>query len=121
MNITVLGAGMVGSAIARDLSHASAFRVTVADRNEAALRRCSSPQIMIRQADLADADLLSGVIENADLVIGAVPGFMGYETLRRVIDVGKNVVDISFFPEDPFTLDALAKQRGVTAVMDCGL
>jgi saccharopine dehydrogenase-like NADP-dependent oxidoreductase len=30
-------------------------------------------------------------------------------------------VDISFFPEDPFTLDALARERGVTAVMDCGL
>jgi saccharopine dehydrogenase-like NADP-dependent oxidoreductase len=30
-------------------------------------------------------------------------------------------VDISFFPEDPFTLDVLARERGVTAVMDCGL
>jgi saccharopine dehydrogenase-like NADP-dependent oxidoreductase len=121
MNITVLGGGMVGSAIARDLSHASAFRVTVADRDAVALRRCSSTHIITRQADLADEEQLRTVIEGADLVIGAVPGFMGYGTLRRVIDAGKNVVDISFFPEDPFTLDALAKERGVTAVMDCGL
>jgi saccharopine dehydrogenase-like NADP-dependent oxidoreductase len=46
---------------------------------------------------------------------------LGYETLRRVIDAGKNVVDISFFAEDPFKLDALAKSRGVTAVVDCGV
>jgi lysine 6-dehydrogenase len=31
------------------------------------------------------------------------------------------VVDISFFPEDPFGLDELAKAQGVTAVVDCGV
>jgi len=61
------------------------------------------------------------VIDDADLVVSAVPGHMGYETLRRVIDAGKNAVDISFFAEDPFDLDALAIQRGVTAVVDCGV
>ena len=121
MNITVLGGGLVGSAIARDLSHESAFRVTVADRDDAALRRCSAPKIITRQTDLADKTQLADVISDADLVIGAVPGFMGFETLRQVIEAGKNVVDISFFPEDPFALDDLAKEKDVTAVMDFGL
>lgn len=121
MNITVLGGGMIGSAIARDLSHESAFRITVADRDDAALRRCAAANIATRQADLTDAAHLNEVIADADLVIGAVPGFMGFDTLRRVIEAGKTVVDISFFPEDPFTLDDLAKEKGVTAVMDCGL
>ena len=31
------------------------------------------------------------------------------------------MVDISFFPEDPFQLDALAKQKNVTVVTDCGV
>ena len=121
MNITVLGGGLIGSAIARDLSHESAFRVTVADRDDAALRRCSAPKITTRQTDLADPSQLADVIDNADLVIGAVPGFMGFETLRHVIEAGKNIVDISFFPEDPFALDNLAKEKNVTAVVDCGL
>jgi saccharopine dehydrogenase-like NADP-dependent oxidoreductase len=30
-------------------------------------------------------------------------------------------VDISFFPEDQFLLDKLAKQKGVTAIVDCGV
>lgn len=121
MNISVLGSGMVGSAIARDLSLDSTFSVTVADRDPASLRRCASFSVKTREADLADEAQLRSVIADADLVIGAVPGFMGYETLRRVIEAGKNAVDISFFPEDPFSLDALARERGVTAVMDCGL
>jgi saccharopine dehydrogenase-like NADP-dependent oxidoreductase len=41
--------------------------------------------------------------------------------LRSIIEAGKNVVDIAFFPEDPFVLDQEAKQRGVTAIVDCGV
>ena len=54
-------------------------------------------------------------------MVGAVPGFMGYQMLQTVIEGGKNIVDISFFPEDPFDLDELAKQKNVIAVMDCGV
>jgi saccharopine dehydrogenase-like NADP-dependent oxidoreductase len=60
-------------------------------------------------------------VRDADLVVCAVPGFMGFATLRRVIQAGKNVVDISFFAEDAFELDAEAKKNGVTAVVDCGV
>ncbi|MCG3217051.1 MAG: saccharopine dehydrogenase, partial [Candidatus Heimdallarchaeota archaeon] len=37
------------------------------------------------------------------------------------IETGKNIIDISFFEEDPFSLDELAKEKGVTAVIDCGI
>jgi saccharopine dehydrogenase-like NADP-dependent oxidoreductase len=46
---------------------------------------------------------------------------MGYAMLETVIRARKNIVDISFFEEDPFDLDALAKEMGVTAVVDCGV
>ncbi|MBT7895808.1 MAG: saccharopine dehydrogenase, partial [Flavobacteriales bacterium] len=51
----------------------------------------------------------------------AVPGFMGYKMMKDVISAGKNIVDISFYPEDPFGLDKLAKEKNVIAVMDCGV
>ncbi|MBR9977370.1 MAG: saccharopine dehydrogenase NADP-binding domain-containing protein [Bacteroidetes bacterium] len=121
MNITVLGGGMVGAAIARDLAAETHFHVLVADRDPGILARLEQSRVKTLLADLSDEGQLLSAIAPADLVIGAVPGFMGYETLRRVIDAGKNIVDISFFPEDPFSLDALARERGVTAVMDCGL
>ena len=73
------------------------------------------------KADLSSAGELRRVIVDQDLVVGAVPGPMGFATVRSVIDAGKNIVDISFFEEDAFELDALAKERGVVALMDCGV
>ena len=46
---------------------------------------------------------------------------MGFRTLKTVIESSKNIVDISFFPEDAFELDQLAKDKKVTAVIDCGV
>ena len=56
-----------------------------------------------------------------DIVVTAVPGFMGYRTLEAVIKAGKDVVDISFFPEDALQLDEVAKAKNVTAITDCGV
>jgi len=118
--ITVLGCGMVGKAIAIDLSHY--FNVTVFDINEKSLEGLKSfNNIKTIQGDVAARRKLKKIIADADLVIGAVPGFMGFETVKNVIEAGKNIVDISFFPEDPFELDNLAKKKDVTAVTDCGV
>ena len=46
---------------------------------------------------------------------------MGFQTLKTIIECGKNVVDISFFPEDALELDALAREKNVIAAVDCGL
>jgi lysine 6-dehydrogenase len=122
MNIIVLGAGLVGSAIARDLSRDAAFTVTAADISQTALDRLArTPSIRCIREDLTSPDVLRALVTPFDLVIGAVPGFMGFHTVATVIEAGKNIVDISFFPEDAFALDALARQRGVTALVDCGV
>lgn len=118
--IVVLGAGMVGSAIARDLS--STYRVTSVDLNKTALDFLKENfGVNTVEANLKDKKKIQEVISKADLVIGAVPGFMGFETCKLVIEAGKNMVDISFFPEDAFELDALAKKKKVTIVVDCGV
>src|SRR5205823_6097028 len=56
-----------------------------------------------------------------DLVLGALSSAIGLQTLRAVIEAGKDYCDISFMPEDAMQLDELARQRGVTAVVDCGV
>lgn len=117
--IIVLGAGLVGKAIASDLS--KNFAVTSIDINEEALQALQKEGVQTRKVDVADLALLSNTIEPFDLVVGAVPGFLGLQTARTVIESGKNMADISFFPEDPFQLDALAKKKNVTIVTDCGV
>ena len=122
MKILVLGAGLVGGPMAMDLAGNGEFEVTSADRSPEALARLSGrPGITTIQADLADADLLKSLVKQHDLVISAVPGFMGFRTLERVIECGKNVVDIAFFPEDMFLLDAKAREMNVTAICDIGV
>ena len=37
------------------------------------------------------------------------------------IEARRDVVDISFFAENPFALDEKARQAGVTAIVDCGV
>jgi saccharopine dehydrogenase-like NADP-dependent oxidoreductase len=122
MRLTVLGAGLVGSAIVRDLARDADAHVTAADVSEAALERLREvPRVRVVRADLAGGEEIPELVAASDLVVSAVPGFMGFHTLRRVIEAGKNVVDISFFAEDPFLLDELARSRGVTAIVDCGV
>jgi len=117
--IIVLGAGLVGSAIAEDLN--KNHDVTSLDPSQERLDFMASKGVRTLLGDATDAEKLTRIIADYDLVIGAVPGFMGYSVCKTVIKAGKNMVDISFFPEDPFGLDELAKKHGVTIVTDCGV
>ncbi|MCJ7717462.1 MAG: saccharopine dehydrogenase NADP-binding domain-containing protein [Anaerolineales bacterium] len=120
MNIIVLGAGLVGSAIVKDL--AAEFEVTAVDLKQETLDRLNGfPSVTTKQADLSKTDQVTSLVKKFDLVVSAVPGFLGFATLQAIIVAGKDVVDISFFNEDPFQLDGLAKEKGVTAVVDCGV
>lgn len=117
--ILVLGAGLVGKAMAIDL--ATSFDVTAADVNEEALAALQAHNIKTLKLDFTNHAKLTEAIQAVDLVIGAVPGFMGFNVVKTVITCGKPMVDISFFPEDPFLLDDLAKKHNVTIVVDCGV
>lgn len=121
MTIAVLGAGMVGSAIALDL--AQQHRVTCFDINAFNLEELKkkNDNIQVAGADFQDYNSFPIFLEPFDMVVTAVPGFMGFKTLEAVINAGKNVVDISFFPEDALQLHALAQKKEVTAVVDCGI
>ncbi len=121
MKIAVLGAGMVGRAIALDL--AKDYTVTCFDLNSMNLESIKVMDSTIETvgADLAKFAEYGNLLSPFDIVVTAVPGFMGYQTLEAVITAGKNVVDISFSPEDAMQLDKLAKGKNITAITDCGV
>ncbi|MBN4077596.1 saccharopine dehydrogenase NADP-binding domain-containing protein [bacterium AH-315-C20] len=120
-DIIVLGAGMVGNAMAIDL--ASKHNVTLTDVNQDALdkakQKCSDLAIEI--LDVTKKEELQSRIKDFDLVVCSVPGFLGFETLRAIIEAEMNVIDISFFPENSLDLDTLAKEKNVTALVDIGV
>ncbi|MFT4697964.1 MAG: lysine 6-dehydrogenase [Flavobacteriaceae bacterium] len=120
-SIIVLGAGMVGSAIAIDL--AKKHKVTLTDVNQKVLdkvhKKCDS--LTVQTLDVTQKEVLQSTIKQHDLVVCAVPGFLGYETLKNIIEAEMNVIDISFFSENSLDLDTLAKEKNVTAIVDCGV
>lgn len=121
MTIAVLGAGMVGRAIALDLANEHTVTAFDLDANNLDLLKKRNEEITIVSADLFNYRDYKNWLTPFDIVVTAVPGFMGYKTLEAVIDAGKDVVDISFFPEDALQLDKLAKQKEVTVITDCGV
>ena len=119
--IIVLGAGMVGSAMAIDLSKKHDVLVSDLDQKVLIKLQTKCPDLSTQQLDVTDKKALQKSLQPSDLVICAVPGFLGYQTLKSIIEAGKNVVDISFFPENPLELNALAQEKNVTAIVDCGV
>jgi saccharopine dehydrogenase-like NADP-dependent oxidoreductase len=120
--VVVLGCGLVGSAMARDLSGEPDLTVSVADATADALASISAKApVQTRRADLSDPKAIAEAVAEADAVVGALPGRLGHAMLDAVIRAGKSIADISFSPQDPLSLDALARERGVTAIVDCGV
>lgn len=111
---------MVGKAIAIDL--AAKHQVISVDVDKKSLQYLSDNYpIEAVAANLMEEETIHRLIAQCDLVVSAVPGFMGYQTVSAVIEAGKNIVDISFMPEDFMELNALAAKNGVTAITDCGV
>jgi saccharopine dehydrogenase-like NADP-dependent oxidoreductase len=118
----VLGGGMIGAVIARDLASDPEFEVTVVDRRPEGLARIAQDgRVKTRVANLAVAVEVRQAIAGAQVAVGALSSSIGFATLRTVIEAGVPYTDVSFMAENPLELDALARSRGVTAVVDCGV
>ena len=119
--VAQIGAGLVGKAMALDL--AKQHNVFLTDFNEKALKEVQSlnQNIVTSCFDLNDTDQLTEFISKSDLVLVAVPGNLGFETVQKIIKCKKNIVDISFASENLMLLNSLAKENEVTVIYDAGV
>lgn len=126
MRFLLLGCGLVGHAIAHFLVNSPiVHELIILDRDEERLRsiasRLQSDKVEYLTGDASNSSFLSRIMDRTDIVIDALPGNLGYNAMKTAIDSGVNIVDISYMPENPLTLNDLAKQRGVLAIPDAGL
>lgn len=106
----------------RDLARDPGLNVIAVDAFDAPLERLAGvSSVETRRADLSDAAVITELARSADVVVGALPSRFGLMALETVVPTGTPYCDISFMPEDPLTIDALAREHGVTAVVDCGV
>lgn len=120
-NVVVLGAGRVGRAIAWDLSRDEAFFPLAVDCSPSGLAWLAGYQIPTAQVDVTNPQALLSVLGDSRWVVNALPGQLGFHILRWLVEWGKEVVDISFMPEDPRELHQLAQEKGVRVAVDCGV
>ena len=113
MKIAVLGGGMVGSLIATELSND--YDVTAFDNTKLYLHKVKS---VIR--DVTKEEFRKEIIEY-DIAINCLPGFMGFNMLETLIDLGVTCVDISFMPEDCLVLSSKTENKSCTIIPDAGV
>ena len=122
MKISVLGAGLVGSTIVKDLAESSENIICVYDRDNSSTQRIGElSNVSFSEMNLADSQCVQIAISEADLVYNCTPGFLGYSVFQQIVQAGKNAVDISFFPEDPYILHAEAVKSDACIFVDCGV
>ena len=118
--VLVLGSGLVGSEIARCL--AEEFSVTVVDRDQNNLERLPKEyQINKICMDFAELNTINHLAAKHDITVGAMPSALAYSVLKAIIPASKKIVDISFFPEDPTSLEDLAVRNECSLVIDAGI
>jgi lysine 6-dehydrogenase len=120
-SVIVLGAGLVGRPMALDLKAKNEFDVAIADISPESLNRFSGSGINTYQADLSNPEEVKKLVAPFDLVINAVPGSIGFQGLRAVIEAGKNTVDIAFYDGNPLDLHELALKNKVCVICDMGV
>ena len=121
MKVIVLGSGKIGSVMGQDFSKRD-VSLTLSDIDiERAKKAAKNIEAEAIRFNTSDHESMVKTLKQYDLVLGALPGDYGYSALKAVIDAKKNMVDVSFTPEDPTKLDYKAKKAGVTIIPDSGV
>ncbi|HYY90823.1 MAG TPA: saccharopine dehydrogenase C-terminal domain-containing protein [Candidatus Dormibacteraeota bacterium] len=123
MDILVVGCGKVGSEIVRDLAgEAEVDRVIAADASSDNLKRLRPiGKVETRRVDISQKNKIRQIMRGVDLVCGAVPGRLGFQVMTCAVDSGRDLVDISYTPENPFKLQKKSLEKEIVLVPQCGV
>ncbi|BAB60436.1 hypothetical protein [Thermoplasma volcanium GSS1] len=116
----VFGSGQIGSSVALNL--VDGMDVTVADRDPTNLRKIQDnigSRVSVIQVD-ALRDDIKHIISDYDIVVSALPGSVGFQFAKSIAPFGVRMIDISYYEDDVFLLDDVAKKSSSVIVPDIG-
>ena len=119
--VAVVGAGGVGSLAAYIISQEGHQVILVDKSPEAASRAAQKYKLQYVVADALSPQDVKKAVGDVDLLVTALPGGIAFRALKGLIGLGVNIVDVSFFPEDPDELAKEAEKAGITLVVDAGV
>ena len=126
MKALVLGCGKIGPVAAKDLAESmGSIEVVVADKDGKKAEKVSEEigrdNVSWVQLDILNSRESVNALKDYDLVLGFLPGSIGYHLVKTCVDAGKDLVDVSFMSENPLGLNDEALKANVTVIPDCGL
>jgi saccharopine dehydrogenase-like NADP-dependent oxidoreductase len=126
MKTLIVGCGNIGSVATEDLAKSMrSIDIVAADKNETLAKnvaqKISKDNVSWIQLDATKHEELVKALKNFDLVMGFLPGKFGYRLMKSCIKAGKNLVDVSYMPENPLALHDEAVKANVQVIPDCGL
>lgn len=125
MKMLVLGAGLMGYAIVKDLvKDESISEVATIDINTQRLRMLEesvkSEKLSTIKMDVMDKNSLLKLMKKYDCILGALPHRFVLHTSKTAIEAGVSLVDLAF-EEEQLDLDGEARKNGVTIIPGCGV
>jgi len=109
--IIVLGYGMIGSIVAKELSLKD--EVVVVDKRN--IDDFSSGKFV--KGNIFD---YPDLINKADAIVSTLPGNVSYPIISKLLSKGKRIIDVSFMPENAMDLNDLATRQKALLVPDAG-
>ena len=126
MKVLVVGSGHIGSIAVEDFArNMNSVKVFIADKNvvraKEVAERIGMDNVSWIQLDASNHGEMVSTLGNFDLIMGFLPGSLGYQLIEACTEAGRDLVDVSYMPENPLRLNEKAVKAGVTIIPDCGL
>ena len=129
MRILLIGAGMMGRAIAYDLVRRKEVEeILIADRDRGKAEEIADwlcdRRAVPQRLDVSAPRAVREIMEGCTVAISAVPYFFNLSLAEAAVESGVHFCDLggnNRIVAAEFALDAKAKEAGVTLIPDCGL
>lgn len=129
MKMLVLGGGAQGSAAAFDLvQRPEVESVRIGDQNVDVVPEFLAPYVGTKltyvEVDATNTESVRGAMEGMDAVVCALPYYFNLEAARLAVEAGAHYCDLggnTEIVEAQKELDALAREKGLSVIPDCGV
>jgi lysine 6-dehydrogenase len=129
MNVLVLGAGMMGRAIAFDLARFSRFKDIIVGEKKHQIRASATTFLGTHNVDIVNLDVedkrkVKQYYKKVDVVISAVPYRFNYPLAKLAVDTGNHFIDLggnNTIVQQERKLHKQAQKQGITMIPDSGL
>ncbi|WP_337796974.1 saccharopine dehydrogenase family protein [Agrobacterium vitis] len=121
-NISIIGAGKIGGAIAHLLAETGDYRVTVADRNAEQLAKLAAhPSVATALVDIADKAALDAHLHGQFAVLSAAPFHLTGAIAESAARSGCHYLDLTEDVATTKKVEALAEGAHTAFIPQCGL